>query len=204
MIKKIFYILFVTLCLQSCFNKKNDTIIKNEMPDIVVSEKKDNTEIEVVKKFMKWYLQNMDSIYKFNTIGGGLSSENKVESDKNYYVNFDEVEKYLSELKKSGFLSANFLQKEKQTFIDGEKYFKENPINDGPPYGFDYDHFFLTQDAFEEDLPNIDKAKCVFKKNDDSNCEVEISLPICMMNYKYSLKKINSKWLIEKIESIEK
>lgn len=121
---------------------------------------------------------------------------------ENYFVNFEEVEKYITELKKGGFLSDSFLQREKQTFIDGEKYFKQNPENDTPPFGFDYDHFFLTQEDFEEDLTNIDKVKYKIYQLDKFNSEVNFYLPNCGINYKYSLKMINSKWFIEKIESI--
>jgi hypothetical protein len=204
MTKKSILILFLIILLQSCSNKENG----NSHRAASVSKKTNDVEadskaqIEVVKNFMKWYIQNMNRLYKFRTIDGGSMNAKENEEAENYYVNFKEVEKYITELKKSGFLSDYFLQNKKQNFIDGEKYFKENPENDGPPFGFDYDPFFLTQDTFEEDLPNIERAKYKIRQIDNSNVEVEFYLSIPNINYKYSLKMINSKWLIDKIESV--
>ncbi|MTH17754.1 hypothetical protein [Flavobacterium sp. LC2016-01] len=197
------------LFIQSCQNKdsnqlksgsivKSDSVNKEEVNSGINAKE----EIELVKSFMKWYIKNVNTLYKFNTIGGGANvAEN--EEPQNYFVNFSEVEKYIVELKKSGFLTENFLKNEKQIFIEGEKYFKENPENDGPPYGFDYDRFFFTQEAFEEDLPNIDKSKYVVNQKGEFNSEVKFYLPICGITYKYSLKKVNEKWFIDKIESVD-
>lgn len=206
MIKKSIFILLSIVFFQSCLNKEKRNTIQNDKVDkkTNVIEESNKAQTEVVKNFMKWYIQNMNMLYKFKTIDGGPANAKENEEAENYFVNFREVENYLAELKKSGFLSDIFIQREKQTFIDGEKYFKENLENDAPPFGFDYDHFFLTQEAFEEDLPNIDKAKYIIKQSDKFNSEVEFYLPICNINYKYTLKMKNSKWLIEKIESIEK
>ncbi|MCV2485743.1 hypothetical protein OD917_12455 [Flavobacterium sp. SH_e] len=202
----IIYIPILVLSIQSCQNKdnnqlKNSSVIKSDSINKEGVNIDSKAQIELVKNFMKWYIENLDKLYKFKTIGGGESvAEN--EEPKNYFVNFSEVEKYIVALKQSGFLTENFLKNEKQTFIDGDKYFKENPENDGPPYGFDYDRFFFTQETFEEDLPNIEKIKYVVNQKDSFNSEVKFYLPICGINYKYSLKNIDRKWFIDKIESV--
>lgn len=203
MIKKYILIMLLIGFLQSCMHKDNEIKLSENSPKENTVEYNKNTQIDLVKNFMKWYIQNMNRLYKFKTIHGGSMNVKENEVAENYSVNWKEVEKYLTELKKSGFLSDEFIQNEKQTFIDGEKYFKENPENDEPPYGFDYDHFFLTQEAFEEDLQYIEKTIFKQKQIDKSNVEVRFSLPISG-NYKYTLKMINSKWLINKIESTEK
>ncbi|WP_316636074.1 hypothetical protein [uncultured Flavobacterium sp.] len=205
--RKISYILFSILFLQSCQNKdksklENNAIVKTESVNKVsdTNSVENKAQIDVVKNFMKWYIKNIDTLYKFNTIEGGMRGEENEEAE-NYFVNFNEVEKYITELKKSDFLTDNFLKNERQIFVQGDEYFKKNPENDGPPYGFDYDRFFYTQETFEEDLPNIDKAKYNVIQKDEFNSEVRFYLPRCGINYKYSLKKINTKWFIEKIES---
>lgn len=205
--RKISCLLFSILFLQSCQNKENKPLDNNSTikVDSINKEPKNNAinnkeEVELVKNFMKWYIKNLDTLYKFNTIEGGMNGEEN-EKAENYFVNFSEVEKYIAELKKSGFLTDDFLKNERQIFVEGDEYFKKNPENDGPPYGFDYDRFFYTQETFEEDLPNIDKTKYVVNQKDEFNSEVKFYLPICGINYKYSLKKINTKWFIEKIES---
>lgn len=205
--RKISGILFSIVFLHSCQNKDNSQLDNNSLIKVdSINKKAENNsiynreQIDLVKNFMKWYIKNLDTLYKFNMIEGGM---NGVENDEpeNYFVNFSEVEKYITELKKSSFLTDNFLENEKQIFIEGDKYFKKNPENDGPPYGFDYDHFFYTQEAFEEDLSNIDKTKYVVNQKDEFNSEVKFFLPICGINYKYSLKKIKTKWFVDKIES---
>lgn len=205
--RKIICILFSILFLQSCKKKDNLQLDHNSIikVDTINKETENNSidnkeQVDLVKNFMKWYIKNLDTIYKFNTIKGGMNGEENEEAD-NYYVSFSEVEKYIRELKKSGFLTDNFLKNEKQVFVEGDEFFKKNPENDGPPYGFDYDRFFYTQETFEEDLPNIDKVKYIVNQKNEFNSEVRFYLPICGINYKYSLKKINAKWLIEKIES---
>lgn len=205
--RKIICILFSILFLQSCKKKVNLQLDHNSTikVDTINKETENNAignkeQVELVKNFMKWYIKNLDTLYKFSTIEGGMSGEENKKAE-NYFVNFSEVEKYITELKKSGFLTDNFLKNEKQIFVEGDEYFKKNPENDGPPYGFDYDRFFYTQETFEEDLPNIDKAKFVVNQKDEFNSEVKFYLPICGINYKYSLKKINTKWFVEKIES---
>lgn len=207
--KIIICIPILILFTQSCQNKdksplKNNSIVKSDSADKEAANSDANTkeQIELVKKFMKWYINNSNLLDKFDTIGGGAMDVQGNEEAKNYYVDFNEVEKYITELKKSGFLTAGFLNDEKQRFVEGDKYFKENPENDAPPIGFDYDRFFFTQETFEEDLPNIDKSKYYVNQRDESNSEVKFYLPICGINYKYSLKKINEKWFIDKIESV--
>lgn len=206
--RKVIYILFSILFLQSCQNKDKSQPENNSIDKVDLDEKSDlsndnKEQITLVKDFMKWYINNMDMLGKFDVIGGGPMDAKENEEAENYYVDFKEAEKYILELKRSGFLTDNLLKNEEKSFLEADKYYKENPENDGPPYGFDYDHFFLTQEAFEEDLLNIDKSKYVVNQKDDFNSEVTFVLPISG-SYKYSLKKIGTKWFIEKIESVMK
>ena len=208
--RKISVILFSILFLQSCQNKEtssleNSSIIK---VDSIHKEPQNNSvdnkeQVDLVKNFMKWYIKNLDRLYKFNTIEGGASVQEN-EEPQNYFVNFSEVDKYITELKKSGFLTDNFLKNEKQIFVEGDEYFKKNPENDGPPYGFDYDRFFFTQESLEDVFPNIEESKYSVTQKDDFTSEVRFYLPISGVNYKYTLKKINAKWFIEKIDSEER
>ncbi|MBO9583082.1 MAG: hypothetical protein J7574_02860 [Flavobacterium sp.] len=205
--RKVVYILFSILFLQSCQNKDKSQQENNSIDKIDSHKRSDlsndsKEQVALVKDFMKWYIKNMDILGEFDVIGGGPADLKENEELENYYVNFKEAEKYISELKRSGFLTDNLLKKEEKSFLEADKYYKENPDNDSPPYGFDYDHFFLTQEAFEEDLLNIDKSKYFVNQKDDFNSEVKFVLPVSG-GYKYSLKKIGTKWFIEKIESIQ-
>lgn len=152
----IIYIPILILLIQSCQNKdntqlKNNYIFKNDSvnKEEVNSNANAKEQVELVKKFMKWYINNSNLLDKFDTIGGGAMDVQGNEEAKNYYVDFNEVEKYITELKKSDFLTAVFLNDEKQRFVEGDKYFKENPENDAPPIGFDYDRFFLHKNLLK-------------------------------------------------------
>ncbi len=196
------------LFIQSCQNKdnsklKNNTIVKNDSinKEEINSDINAKEQIELVKKFMKWYINNSNLLDKFDTIGGGAMDVQGNEEAKNYYVDFNEVEKYITELKKRGFLTAGFLNDEKQRFVEGDKYFKENPENDAPPIGFDYDRFFFTQESLEDILPDIEKSNYVVTQKNDFISEIRFYLPMTGVKYKYILKKINARWFIDKIES---
>jgi hypothetical protein len=189
--KKFISILLLVILCQSCNKSKDHKVVPID----------DNTQVEVVKNFMKWYIKNYERLSAINTIAGGPMDANENETAKNYFVDFKEVENYLFELKRSGFLSDKVIEKERKAFVIGAKEFKEYPENDAPPIGFDYDHFFFTQETFQEDLANIDKAKYLVKVASNNIAEVVFYLPICGNKYKYSLKKINSKWLIDHIET---
>ena len=108
MVKRIIIcILVLILFIQSCQNKnnsklKNNTIVKNDSikKEEINSDINTKEQIELVKKFMKWYINNSNLLDKFDTIGGGAMDVQGNEEAKNYYVDFSEVEKYIAELKK--------------------------------------------------------------------------------------------------------
>lgn len=179
-----------------------DTITqKNIKPS--ASNPQDDSQIETVKLFLKWYKDNEDHLYSFNTIKGGAQDEN--ETPANYYVDFNQVEKELSFLKSSNVLSQKFLSACKKNYVEGDKYFKKNPANDGPPHGFDYDYFFKTQDDYQSDLNNIEAIKFTVKEINPQIAHVEFHLKNCDMTYKYTVIKNNdTHWQIDSIENITK
>lgn len=187
--------------------KKEDTVIKTGVQDsikpknTVVSIQKiqDNSQIETVKTFLKWYKENEDKIYSFNSIKGGPQTENDTPS--NYSIDFDEVDKEIKFLENSDLFSQQFLSVYKKRYVDGNEYFKQNPANDGPPSGFDYDYFFMTQDDYQSDLKNIDTIQFTVKPINEQSCKVEFHLKNCGMTYRYTLTK-GDQWKIESIKNI--
>ena len=59
---------------------------------------------KVVRHFLKWYEQNRERLEKFKLVPGKPG-----DSTSAYRVDFGETEKYLGELKKSGFVSENYI-----------------------------------------------------------------------------------------------
>lgn len=169
-------------------NKRETSVIKN------------NSDIQTVKNFLNWYKANQNMLYKFQSIKGGILSEN--EDAENYYVDFKQVDKEVKFLSNSKLFTQNFLNQYRQKYVEGDEHFKQDPENDGPPFGFDYDYFFMTQDDYESDLKNIDKVEFSSISENDFSRFVKFHLGICGMTYQYTLKKEDGHWKIDKIQSI--
>ncbi|MCS4302813.1 hypothetical protein [Chryseobacterium sp. BIGb0232] len=179
---------------------EQDTITQQKR-EVVISKPKDDSQMEKVKSFLKWYRDNEDNLYSFNTIKGGPQGEN--ETQVNYYVDFNQAEKELTFLKSSGLFSQKFLSVYKQNYVQGEEYFKKNPTDDGPPHGFDYDYFFRTQDDYQSDLQNIEAIQFTVQQISPEQYVVKFHLKNCGMTFQYTLTKGNGdQWLIDSIENI--
>ncbi|OCA78719.1 hypothetical protein BBH99_07555 [Chryseobacterium contaminans] len=177
--------------------------IKQKSIGSVTEKNQDNTPIETVKTFLIWYRDNENNLSRFNTIKGGPQSEN--EPPANYSIDFEQVDKEISFLKNSNLLSEKFLATYRQNYMDGDEDFKKNPINDGPPQGFDYNYFFKTQDDYQSDLNQIEALNFTIKKVNSQLSHVDFHLKNCDMSYQYTLVKNNGdQWLIDSIENIDK
>ncbi|AZA76365.1 hypothetical protein EG347_01895 [Chryseobacterium sp. G0186] len=175
------------------------TTIKQNNTTPSIQKHQDHSQVETVKTFLKWYKENEDKIYSFNGIQGGALKE--TDPVINYYVDFDEVKKEMKFLESSALFSQEFLSDYQKRYVEGNEYFKKNPANDGPPFGFDYDYFFMTQDDYQSDLKNIDAIEFTVKPINEQSCYVEFHLKNCGMTYRYTLTK-NGKWKIDSIKNI--
>ena len=148
--------------------------------------------LQCVKDFLTWYELNYQKANSFGLVNQG-------DSTVFYSVNFEETEKFLAYLKSSGFVSETWLRNFREQFKKAEQNFKDEPINEGPPPGFDYDIVLLTQ---EPDM--------VFgKKNDPliissevrgENAVLKLDLG---MKLQFSLTKEDGKWKIDRITYAE-
>lgn len=177
----------------------NPSILRNDIPKSVDENQKQAPE-KVVKDFLSWYVNNFEEVYHFDTIKGGSMDTSKTPS--NYYVDFKVVDEYVNYLKKTGFFTDDFLNEYRNIFVEGDKRFKKDPQNDGPPDGFDFDYFMMTQEDFTQDLQNVNQLKFDSKKIDDQTSSVIFEFKNSGMKYKYKLKSIDGKWQIDKIENI--
>ncbi len=174
--------------------------IKQQKTETKESVSEVNFQIEKVKEFLKWYRDNEHKLYSFNSIKGGPQDES--ETPVNYYVDFNQVEKELNFLKDSHLFSPKFLSVYKQNYVEGEENFKKNPANDGPPFGFDYDYFFRTQEDYQSDLKNIETISFAVNQINPQSCNVKFHLENCGMTYQYTLiKDQTGQWLIDSIQT---
>lgn len=144
--------------------------------------------------FLKWYKDNDERLHKIQLITGGLDDTTTF-----YSVDFKATERYLSELKKSGFLSEGFLNELRKHFTQSNEYLKKHPQNDGPAPGFEADLIMKSQDYMDV-WENLDKVKVINEKTSSDKAFVEL---LFAGNYKtkYFLTKKGNKWLIDTIDN---
>jgi len=153
------------------------------------SEKQDPQ--QTVKDFLTWYGVHYKEANSFGLVNQGDSV--------NYSVNFEETEKFLSYLKSSGFVSDSYLNVLRRKFIEAQVMYEKDPINEGPPTGFNYDIILWTQ---EPDLV-IEKGKnpiLISSEIHDDSATLRLEL---YMKLQFDLSKKNQKWLIDRISYIE-
>ncbi|RQO31961.1 hypothetical protein DBR32_03930 [Taibaiella sp. KBW10] len=159
---------------------------------------------ETVRAFVKWYGTHWEkcSSLETNTINMGVLALKEKEENPPYSINFKGVEAYIGALSETGFFSEKYFETLRNWFKDADHNFKENPQNDGPPEGFQYDRFFLTQEDFLKDIKNIDKIAINEKLLDHNTADVRMHFPYCNITYHYLLSNKNGKWYINAIQNI--
>lgn len=143
--------------------------------------------LQTIKDFLNWYDVNYKEVNSFELVNQGEGVF--------YSVNFYETEKFLASLKSSGFVSDKYLDVFRKQFEEAQKTFEKDPINEGPPPGFDYDIVLWTQ---EPDLV-IERGgnpTIIFSSIRDD--EASIALDV-YMNLEFTLSKSNGKWMIDQI-----
>lgn len=176
------------IILTSCNSKEKEIATNTPKNEITIDKADEKTAID----FYKWYAN--DKKIKDVEFLKDLKDSNNF-----YAIDFKGTEEYLSILKKTGLVSEKYLETQREYFKECEKYFKENPENDGPPYGLDYDLIMHSQD-YDEDLANTDKIKVkeIYRKNNESKLKI---LFFGGGKIDVTLSKTNGKWLIDKIEN---
>ena len=149
--------------------------------------KQEHDPLQTVKDFLNWYGVHYKEATSFGLVNQG---------DGAYYsVNFEETEKFLTYLKSSGFVSDEYLNGFRKQFKEAQYFFEKDPINEGPPQGFDYDIVLWTQ---EPDLV-IEKGKnptIIFSSIQDDVATLNLDV---YMNLQFTLSLDNGNWKIDRI-----
>ena len=151
------------------------------------SPKQEQDPLQTVKDFLNWYGVHYKEANSFSLVNQGDSV--------NYSVNFEETEKFLTYLRSSGVVSDNYLNILRRQFIEAQLVFEKDPINEGPPQGFDYDIVLWTQ---EPDLV-IEKGKSptlISSKIHDDSATLRLDV---YMRLQFELSKSNGQWKIDRI-----
>ena len=194
---EILFLIILTACSssekdgQQSINNYSDTIVKINRKEFYSI---DQQPAKTIIDFLKWYKINRNRLVGIETVKNVPNSEN-YDSTKFYSVNFEGTEKYLSELKRSGFISDKYIGSWREYFKKCDENFKINPRNDGPAEGFDFDFITWTQE-YEETLANINKTKVLNEQI--INDKAMLVIDLYGMKLGYWLTKINDKWIIDK------
>lgn len=148
----------------------------------------------VVHDFLMWYKNNRANLQKFQLISGKPG-----DSTKAYRVDFKETEKYLSELKKSGFVSDQYINSFRQYFETSDANLKKNPQYDGTPAGFEFD-LVLKAAEYDQILGRISKLKMVLKPLNPDSTKVYVKLPYVYMVL--TLSRSGNSWLIDSLDYV--
>lgn len=146
-------------------------------------------------KFIKYYEQSYSIPALFDPIKGGPDEEDH--HPKNYSVDFAEVDKEMSYFRKKGFFTEDFLRKYYDYYKKADENFKKNPMNDGPPQGFEADYFFRTQESFMEDLRGVNQLGFSSVSLNPTKLYLMFSLKCCG-NYVWTMKNENG-WKIDDV-----
>ncbi|HEX8514565.1 MAG TPA: hypothetical protein VF868_00090 [Bacteroidia bacterium] len=188
--------IYILIGLAACTSNDNaeQTKFFNGTNNTGIEKQIDEQPAKTIIDFLKWYRDHQ-------TIQGGLvnnASNDKYDSTKYYSVNYEATEKYLTDLKTTGFISPKYIDKWREYFKKCEKNFEANPSNDGPPEGFEYDFVMLSQET-EDNLKDLEKTQITDSKISENTSVVNLHF-INGDNLQYRLTKTNDKWLIDDIE----
>jgi hypothetical protein len=112
-----------------------------------IAQSQNQEPARTVVNFLEWYrIQQgrLNEIPMVNKVG-------RQNEPINYSVNFKQTERYLLELKRSGFISDRYIRGLRTYFKECDKNLKKNPIDDGPPDGFEFDLVMWSNSDYEED-----------------------------------------------------
>ena len=154
---------------------------------------KDTSAKKTVINFIKWYLNNKDSLdekYPIVIISKGQP----------YKVDMNQANGYLFELKKSNMVSDYYLNEFKKYFVRCDSNFKEHPQTFDIPFGFDYDLVMKSND-YDNVKTNIDNSKIISYKKEGNVVQIVIEFNRFEVD-SYELIKHKGKWLINKIKGV--
>jgi len=149
---------------------------------------------KVVLQFLKWYAENRERLDEFDLVTGKPGDTTKA-----YRVDFRVTEKYLSELKKSGFVSGQYINTFRKYFEAADANLEKYSQFDGPAQGFGIDLVLQAHD-YGEILNHLKKAKYIEKPVNPNSTKVYVRFPTVVMLLK--LTKTGNTWLIDSLDYV--
>lgn len=182
--KKLVLVFFSILILSSCQEGTKKT------PESTAITADSSAIADVIHGFYQWYdpyirdeAKNIDFVKIVNN---------------HYALDLPSLEKYLSNINASGFVSSEFLDNDMAFYKTCEKLW-QNEEAEGPPTGMDADKYFCAQDW---DLNFWTKSPVRIKSMGDDKVAATLygEMGGSPLEQNFELKKESGKWLLTKIE----
>ena len=142
---------------------------------------------QTVLDFLTWYKKNISAINRFPLVNQ--------KGEEPYSVNLKNGARYLGYLKKSNLLTDKYLDNWRQYFKERNEGFRQNPENEGPPTGFEYDLVLLSQDV-DMQLNSLSSLKINKITVLNNSSKVNFKL---IEEYQFQLVRRNNRWMINNI-----
>ena len=187
--------LFTLLAFSFLISCSQNHSVENEQPKATNSTDTGNQEaVNTIINFYKWYRNHLN----IQQCLVNNECNDDFDSTKFYSVNFAATENYLTTLKNTGYISDTYISNWRKYFKKCDDNFQKNPVNEGPPDGFEYDFITNSQDS-ESELNSVEKAKVfeVINSNDKKIITLEF---ITGTKLTFDMTLINNKWFIDKIK----
>lgn len=184
-------VFFLYSCKEETKNNiTNDSITIEQKTDTNSTNNKNFRENTIA--FFKWYKNNRSKLDNFKYLKGGYSTENDSTA---YYIDKNEVEKYINEIEKSGFVSSKYINNLKEHLNSVSSDLEKEKIYSEVVDGLDYDLITKSQDD-EDILANIINIKLIKSDIEKHNASLSYKImPTLKMKINFSLEK--NKWLID-------
>ncbi len=154
-----------------------------------------NTPKKTVFNFLKWYRFNNERINHISFIKGiGLDTITF------YRIDFTQVNVFISEFQKSGFVSSAYINYLKAYFKKAEEDLVNHPQNDDVPIAFSSDLVMHTQEDLSGKSNNWDdilKSKATVEMLTPKKAMVTLD---GYFKLQYLLSLVNNKWVIDSVE----
>ena len=148
-----------------------------------------------VLNFFQWYRNNVNQLKKIK-----LVDKITVDTVSYYAVNFTATEQYLAEMKKSGFVSEEYIRYWRNYFKKRDEDLHKTPQHTGTAKGFDIDFVMLAKE-YEEDLSTIEQSTVNSENITNDKGTITIGLPT-VGRLKVTIEKQGDKWMINEIKDL--
>jgi hypothetical protein len=181
------------LLLLSCGQENQSATSSTQVPVQTAEVSNDSIALVTpIKDFLHWYKTNYKAANNFVFVAK--------DADGNYQVNLQECEKYMAYLESSGLISNRYRTDWFKYFESKATYLKDNPQNEGPPEGFEFDLVLISQEP-EVVLNDIDNMTIAITKIEGDIAVLSVS-GTPGYAYDFEMGKEQGKWKIDYIATM--